>query len=114
LTTASGAKFPFLYSFLEGLGAAARAAGKQLNVRRNAHPHEKVLHLGDQWTPQEQGRRGLPRRIRNCHAAETDCADASMGKDCIETVWGRGYMLREPDEVRISKACPRATDRDAA
>ena len=41
-------------------------------------------------------------------------ADASNGKDYIETVWGRGYMLREPDEVRISKACPRATDRDAA
>jgi two-component system cell cycle response regulator CtrA len=41
-------------------------------------------------------------------------ADASMGKDYIETVWGRGYMLREPHEVRISKAYPRATDRDAA
>jgi two-component system cell cycle response regulator CtrA len=47
-------------------------------------------------------------------SCEKKLADASMGKDCIETVWGRGYMLREPDEVRISKACPRATDRDAA
>ena len=31
-------------------------------------------------------------------------ADASNGKDYIETVWGRGYTLREPreDNVRIS------------
>jgi two-component system cell cycle response regulator CtrA len=31
-------------------------------------------------------------------------ADASNGKDYIETVWGRGYVLREPceDEARIS------------
>jgi two-component system cell cycle response regulator CtrA len=26
-------------------------------------------------------------------------ATASNGKDHIETVWGRGYLLREPDEV---------------
>jgi two-component system, cell cycle response regulator CtrA len=25
-------------------------------------------------------------------------ANASDGKDYIETVWGRGYVLREPDE----------------
>jgi two-component system cell cycle response regulator CtrA len=41
-------------------------------------------------------------------------ADASMGKDYIETVWGRGYMLREPHEVRISEACLRPINRDAA
>jgi two-component system cell cycle response regulator CtrA len=31
-------------------------------------------------------------------------ADASNGKDYIETVWGRGYVLREPheDEAKIS------------
>jgi two-component system cell cycle response regulator CtrA len=31
-------------------------------------------------------------------------AGASNGKDYIETVWGRGYLLREPSEVeaRIS------------
>ena len=31
-------------------------------------------------------------------------ANASGGKDYIETVWGRGYVLREPsqDEARIS------------
>jgi two-component system, cell cycle response regulator CtrA len=31
-------------------------------------------------------------------------ASASNGKDYIETVWGRGYVLREPheDEVKIS------------
>jgi two-component system cell cycle response regulator CtrA len=29
-------------------------------------------------------------------------ADASNGKDYIETLWGRGYILREPHEVRIS------------
>jgi two-component system cell cycle response regulator CtrA len=31
-------------------------------------------------------------------------ASASEGKDYIETVWGRGYVLREPteDQVRIS------------
>ena len=31
-------------------------------------------------------------------------ASASNGKDYIETVWGRGYVLREPldDEARIS------------
>jgi two-component system cell cycle response regulator CtrA len=35
-------------------------------------------------------------------------ADASNGKDYIETVWGRGYMLREPDQynVRISACRP--------
>ena len=27
-------------------------------------------------------------------------ANASFGKDYIETVWGRGYTLREPDKVR--------------
>ena len=27
-------------------------------------------------------------------------ADASGGKDYIETVWGRGYLLREPQEVK--------------
>ena len=26
-------------------------------------------------------------------------ANASNGKDYIETVWGRGYRLREPEEV---------------
>ena len=26
-------------------------------------------------------------------------AGASNGKDYIETVWGRGYMLREPTEI---------------
>ena len=26
-------------------------------------------------------------------------ANASFGKNYIETVWGRGYTLREPDEV---------------
>jgi two-component system cell cycle response regulator CtrA len=31
-------------------------------------------------------------------------ANASSGKDYIETVWGRGYVLREPSEdgARIS------------
>jgi two-component system cell cycle response regulator CtrA len=31
-------------------------------------------------------------------------ANASNGKNYIETVWGRGYMLREPseDEARVS------------
>jgi two-component system cell cycle response regulator CtrA len=31
-------------------------------------------------------------------------ANASGGKDYIETVWGRGYVLREPseDKARIS------------
>jgi two-component system cell cycle response regulator CtrA len=31
-------------------------------------------------------------------------ANASNGKDYIETVWGRGYVLREPneDETRAS------------
>jgi two-component system cell cycle response regulator CtrA len=31
-------------------------------------------------------------------------ADASNGKDYIETVWGRGYVLREPheDNAKIS------------
>jgi two-component system cell cycle response regulator CtrA len=27
-------------------------------------------------------------------------AVASGGKDYIETVWGRGYLLREPQEVK--------------
>jgi two-component system, cell cycle response regulator CtrA len=27
-------------------------------------------------------------------------AEASNGKDYIETVWGRGYLLREPAEVK--------------
>ena len=31
-------------------------------------------------------------------------ANASKGKDYIETLWGRGYVLREPseDEARVS------------
>jgi two-component system cell cycle response regulator CtrA len=31
-------------------------------------------------------------------------ANASDGKDYIETVWGRGYVLREPseDKARVS------------
>jgi two-component system cell cycle response regulator CtrA len=40
--------------------------------------------------------------------------DASNGKDYIETLSGRGYMLREPHEARISEACPHATNQDAA
>ncbi len=28
-------------------------------------------------------------------------AVASGGKDYIETVWGRGYLLREPQEVKV-------------
>jgi len=33
-----------------------------------------------------------------------ECSDASMGKNFIETIWGRGYVLREPtdSEARIS------------
>jgi len=33
-------------------------------------------------------------------------ANASSGKNYIETVWGRGYVLREPadDEAKISAA----------
>jgi two-component system cell cycle response regulator CtrA len=26
-------------------------------------------------------------------------ANASNGKDYIETIWGRGYLLREPEEA---------------
>jgi two-component system cell cycle response regulator CtrA len=29
-------------------------------------------------------------------------ADASGGKDYVETVWGRGYVLREPVEQRAA------------
>jgi two-component system cell cycle response regulator CtrA len=29
-------------------------------------------------------------------------ANASQGKNYIETVWGRGYMLREPQEARVA------------
>ncbi len=29
-------------------------------------------------------------------------AEASGGKDYIETVWGRGYMLREPSRVAVA------------
>jgi two-component system cell cycle response regulator CtrA len=37
-------------------------------------------------------------------------ANASDGKDYIETIWGRGYVLREPSEdaARIS-----ASEKDA-
>jgi two-component system cell cycle response regulator CtrA len=37
-------------------------------------------------------------KLRKKHAV------ASSGKDYIETVWGRGYVIREPsqDEARIS------------
>ena len=29
-------------------------------------------------------------------------ANASGGKNYIETVWGRGYVLREPEDIRVS------------
>jgi two-component system, cell cycle response regulator CtrA len=29
-------------------------------------------------------------------------AEASGGKNYIETVWGRGYALREPDQQRLA------------
>jgi two-component system, cell cycle response regulator CtrA len=29
-------------------------------------------------------------------------ANASQGKNYIETVWGRGYVLREPQEARAA------------
>jgi two-component system, cell cycle response regulator CtrA len=29
-------------------------------------------------------------------------SDASGGKDYIETVWGRGYVMREPPEIATS------------
>jgi two-component system cell cycle response regulator CtrA len=29
-------------------------------------------------------------------------ANASGGKDYIETVWGRGYVMREPLEMSVS------------
>jgi two-component system cell cycle response regulator CtrA len=29
-------------------------------------------------------------------------ANASNGKDYIETVWGRGYLLREPREAAVA------------
>src|SRR4051812_34649923 len=29
-------------------------------------------------------------------------ADASGGKDYVETIWGRGYILREPQERRVA------------
>jgi len=31
-------------------------------------------------------------------------ADASDGKDYIETVWGRGFVLREPEDIRSAIA----------
>ena len=31
-------------------------------------------------------------------------AIASNGKDYIETVWGRGYLLREPEEVSVKRS----------
>jgi two-component system cell cycle response regulator CtrA len=39
-------------------------------------------------------------------------ANASDGKDYIETVWGRGYVLREPseNEVRISATARQLPD----
>ncbi|TIN51711.1 MAG: DNA-binding response regulator, partial [Mesorhizobium sp.] len=27
---------------------------------------------------------------------------ASGGQNYIETVWGRGYVLREPEDIRVS------------
>jgi two-component system cell cycle response regulator CtrA len=27
---------------------------------------------------------------------------ASGGQNFIETVWGRGYVLREPEDIRVS------------
>ena len=41
---------------------------------------------------------------------------ASGGKDYIETVWGRGYVLREPPEVRttiLPSGCPAAREDQA-
>ncbi len=29
-------------------------------------------------------------------------ANASNGKDYIETIWGRGYLLREPHEDKVA------------
>jgi two-component system cell cycle response regulator CtrA len=29
-------------------------------------------------------------------------ANASNGKDYIETVWGRGYVLRDPHDDRVA------------
>jgi two-component system cell cycle response regulator CtrA len=37
-------------------------------------------------------------------------ANASGGKDYIETVWGRGYVMREPSENAASVAASRRTD----
>ena len=28
--------------------------------------------------------------------------EASGGKDYIETIWGRGYVLRDPEPVRVT------------
>jgi DNA-binding winged helix-turn-helix (wHTH) protein len=47
------------------------------------------------------GRRSCRRRI--CKLRKK-LASASYGKDYIETVWGRGYVLREPHEGKTKLA----------
>jgi len=36
-------------------------------------------------------------------------ANASGGKDYIETVWGRGYVMREPSENAVSVSADEQT-----
>ena len=36
-------------------------------------------------------------------------SDASQGENYIETVWGRGYVLKEPDAVPTSDITQKAT-----
>ena len=41
------------------------------------------------------------RPSRRCVASSKKLSVATGGKNYIETVWGRGYVLREPDENEV-------------
>ncbi len=66
--------------------AMARSQCKQPYTITAGSSGGVIMHLADQATPQELRLKGSP-----------------SGKNYIETVWGRGYVLREPteEEARI-------------
>ena len=68
----------------------------ELLAMRQGHTITKEMFLNQLYGGMDEPEDVFIRKLRK------KLVEASGGKNYIETVWGRGYALREPDQQRLA------------
>ena len=68
----------------------------ELLAMRQGHTITKEMFLNQLYGGMDEPEDVFIRKLRKKRV------EASGGKNYIETVWGRGYALREPDQQRLA------------